>query len=309
METELARLPLTLFAGVAMLTLHSMVSVAQTNQLTVSPGNIYRFGDTRDMDCTVQMEITGSLASNASAITDVRIHRATDDTGKDLTHRVVHFPRFGVYPFAAPAAATGKTTGWLAVLHLKSPGESAKTIQQIQGEIDLAFPTAENGGLLKVTNLMANPGQEINAASLAKHGIKLTFHTFESYADFHRANPKKYVDDRELVVERNCFSGIYGSPTNPPRSSIAIQVEDPRKMLIGLGFETQDGQRFRATSSCALPTFRCYRFEKPPPPDLNLVVTVAAPGVIRTELFSMVDTELPWNRAPKLPAEPPDPIR
>jgi hypothetical protein len=280
---------------------------ARTNQLVVSAGGISRFGDTRDLDCTVQMNIVGELATAAASITDIRIHRAVDDTGKDLTTRNRTMPQFPASRFGKNSGRVFNQSGWLAVLNLKSPGATAKTIREIRGEIDLAVPTWDNGGLLKVTNFMAKPGQVINAASLAYHGIQLTFHTLESYADFQRANPKQYVDATDLQIERSCFSGIYGSPTNPPRNSVAIQVEDPHQVLLGIRFESNDGTRVETTTSYSRPNFRCYRFAQPPPSDLNLIVSVAAPGVVQTQPFALENVWLPWDRSPGSPyLDPPD---
>jgi hypothetical protein len=302
-----ARLGYVLLVGAALSRLAVPAAAAQTNELVASAGSIFRYGDVRDPDCTVQMNIVGELATAAERITDIRIHRAMDDTGKDLTQQIRNMPQFPASRFGKNSGRVFNQSGWTAILNLKSPGATAKTIREIRGEIDLAIPTWENGGLLKVTNFMANPGQVIAAANLAKHGIKLTFHTLESYADFQRANPKQYVDATDLQIERRCFSGIYGSPTNPPRNSVAIQVEDPNRVLLGFGFENKDGPRANATTICSLPHFHCYRFGPPPPADLNLIVSVAAPGVVQTRSFTLENVWLPWDRSPGSPyLDPPD---
>jgi hypothetical protein len=305
--TRSGRLGYVLFVGAVMAGSALPAATTQTNELAVSAGGISRFGDTRDLDCTVQMNIVGELATAAASITDIRIHRAVDDTGKDLTTRNRTMLQFPASRFGKNSGRVFNQSGWLAVLNLKSPGATAKTIQEIRGEIDLAVPTWDNGGLLKVTNFMANPGQVIAAANLAKHGIKLTFHTLESYTDFQRANPKQYLDATDLQIERSCFSGIYGSPTNPPRNSVAIQVEDPHQVLLGIRFESNIGTRVEATTSCSLPNFGCYRFAQPPPSDLNLIVSVAAPGVVQTQPFALKNVWLPWDRSPGSPyLDPPD---
>jgi len=272
----------------------SMVAHAQTGQLNLTPGQIFRFGDTRDMDCTVQLKFTGSLLTNANMVVDIRVFRAVDDRGKDLNERVAGRPWFGVSPLYNQPGRVPGLIGWRAVLPLKCPGESAKTIKAVSGEIDLAFPTEATGGLLRVANFMAHPGQVVAAPNLARQGVKLTFHSFESYVQFERAHPKKYVEDTVLKIERSCFSGILGSPTNPPRTSLAIAVEDPNRVLLGFAFETSDGKRVRATATCQLSGFRCYRFQQPPSSKLNLIVAVAAPGVVHTEPFRLADIELPW---------------
>jgi hypothetical protein len=281
-------------ALVATLTLAaaSTVALAQTNQFTVTPRAIIRVGNMRDPDCTVQIAITGT---KAAAITDIRVQRAVDDEGKELKRPLPFDPRFNVCPFNDLDAQGHLQPGWLATLALRGPSEPARTIQQISGEMDLAFPTRENGGLLEVTNFMANPGSALSDADIRKHGIQLTFHTLESYIDYERAHPKQYVDPSEVEIEQRCFSGIYGSPTNPPRCSVALRVEDPKKLLIGLAFKTAAGEKLQPTATWAGTNFRCYRFAKPVPADLILVVTVAAPGVVRTEPFLLSNIKLPWK--------------
>lgn len=307
MTPQPLRLGYVLIVGAALFGAALPAVTAQTNELVVSAGPIFRYGDARDLDCTVQMNIMDELATAAERITDIRIHRAVDDTGKDLTRRNNATPPLPPSRFGKNSGRVFNQSGWMAILNLKSPGATAKTIREIRGEIDLAVPTWENGGLLRITNFMAAPGRVIKAANLAQHGIKLTFHTLESYTDFQRANPKQYVDATDLQIERRCFSGIYGSPTNPPRNSVAIQVEDPNRVLLGFGFETKDGTRADATTSYSLPNFRCYRFAQPPPADLNLIVSVAAPGVVQTRPFALENVWLPWDRSPGSPyLDPPD---
>lgn len=289
---------LTLFLGGALLSPVVSFATEQTNDFTVGAGNIFYYGYTRDLDCSVQLVLAGSLMSNVVAITDARITRAVDDTGKDLKTSAAGFS-------AADAFARRVPKGWLQILRLKCPDKSAQKIQQLKGEIDLAVPTKENGGRFVVENFMSKPGQVINDARLDKYGIKLTFQTLESYTDFQRAHPKQYVDGMDIEVEKNCFSGIYGSPTNPPRTSVAIQIDDPQKKLIGLSFETADDSDFRNVRTFNFPSYRCFHFDAPLPNGLKLVVFVAAPGVIQTKQFSLKDVELPWTKLPAQQHESP----
>ena len=266
----------------------STVALAQTNRLTISAGNLARFGTQGDMNCVVQLIITNTTAS---AIRDIRVHRAVDDQGKDLNRAIADEPLFD----ELDAMRLYNQMGWLAVLHLKAPDDSARTIKELSGEIDMAFPTRENGGLVQITNFMAHPGSPIPSAGLAKLGIRLTFQTLESFEAYQRAHPKPYVDPHVVAIEENCFTGIYNSPTNPPRSSVAIQVEDPNKVLIGFAFETAAGKKISPAHTSVWPDIRCYHFAKSLPDDLNLVVTATAPGVIHTEPFRLTEIKLPWK--------------
>jgi len=73
-------------------------------------------------------------------------------------------------------------------------------------------------------------------------------------------------------------------------------VEDPNKVLLSVMFETRDGKQLSTIKAVQLDKFRSYGFQQPPPSDLNLVVAVVAPGVVRTEQFILADVELPWAR-------------
>src|SRR5262245_12223358 len=81
--------------------LTATTAVAQTNRLNFSPGEIFRFGDTRDLDCTVQMKVTSSLLTNRNYVKDIRVLRAVDDQGKDLNKLVASYPKCSLFPLPA----------------------------------------------------------------------------------------------------------------------------------------------------------------------------------------------------------------
>ena len=277
-------------------------ALTQTNELVVSSGYIGRYGPTHDMEMSVQLKF-GGIASNAFALSNVKITRASDDTGKELTGAASRFGSDG----PAWRAAREDEWQWLQPIRLKHPTKSARMIRHLEGEVDLAIPTMSNGGRFTIEDFMARPGESIRDARLDQYGITLIYHTMESFIDFQRAHPKQYVDEQDLRTERQCFTGIYGSPDDPPRKSVAIQVNDPQRKLLGFSFEKADGVALKAKQSSSSPHFRCYRFDVVPPKDLRLVVLVAAPGVVRTERFALTNVWLPWDFSPGSPyADPPE---
>lgn len=264
---------------------------AQTNGLVVSAGYVTRFGWMEEPICSVQLQFSGALAADACTLSSVQIKRASDDTGKDLLQT-----RRSYLGLNSPYRSRSE---WYQPVELKCPANSARMIQHLEGEVDLALPTTENGGRFTIENFMARPGEFLRNARLEQFGIKLTYHTLESYNDWQRAHPKPYVDSEDLRAEK-CFQGIYGSPEDPPRKSVGIAVDDPRQKLLGLAFEQPDGTCLQAQRSSSGSVY-CYEFDAVPPRDLTLVVLVAAPGVIRTERFSVENIWLPWDRSPGSP--------
>lgn len=281
----------------------SALRTSAADLLFVTNGFISRAGVSGEILCAVQLRFSGALASNALLISDVRITHAEDDAGDQLAmvRRPGRVPGHGMYnPLVVPHGQL-----WYEVV-LACPGPSAHMIKRLEGEVDLAVPTAENGGRFTIENFMAQPGRPIRDPRLDKYGLNLIYHTLETYHDSQRTN-RSYFGSPS--TERCCFTGIYGNPTNPPRKSVAIQIDDPEKKLIGLAFERTDGNPLEVTETCEGLRLRCYTFDTVPPKDLKLVVFVAAPGVIRTERFVLENIWLPWDRSAGSPYADPSELR
>jgi len=277
----------------APLKVDAQFTFTQLDGLQIRVTGIGRFGDTRDLDCSIGLMFTGEKVCQAFSMSLVKIIQAVDDTGMDLVRTNKHFFDADGSPSAKTALGFVRTIGGL-----KAPSPNAKTIRHLEGEVNLAIPTTSNGGRFVVENFMSRAGEVIHHARLEEYGIKLTYHTLESYVDFQRAQRKKYVDALESSIEKSCFSGIYGNPTNPPRTAVAIQIDDPQQKLLSFAFERADGKPLRATGTSTFPGFHCYRFDAVPPNDLKLVVFVAAPGAVSTEWFSLENIRLPWVDPP-----------
>ncbi|HEY5043178.1 MAG TPA: hypothetical protein VIK53_14385, partial [Verrucomicrobiae bacterium] len=62
----------------------------QLDGLQIQVASIYRFGDSRDLDCSVGLKFTGAKADSSIGMSPVKIIQAVDDTGMDLVRTNKH---------------------------------------------------------------------------------------------------------------------------------------------------------------------------------------------------------------------------
>ena len=251
--------------------------LASTNLdgLHIAVANIYRSGDSRDLDCSIGFNFSGEMTERAIGLSSVKILEAVDDTGKSLIRTNRHSV---VDDRLAPAR---RISGLWQLAHgLKSPAPNAKTIRHLEAEVELYTPTTNTPVL---TNFMSKPGKVLHQETLDQYPIKIIY---ESEAN--DAPPGS------LIIDRNAGK------------SILLRVDDPQHKLVKMAFQKVDG-RMLATPRVGRSVFGSHTdyhfvFPKPPPHDLNLVVYVATPKATDKVRFGLDNIRLPWVDLPNFEA-------
>ncbi len=256
---------------------------------------------------TLNLEFGGDLTARSVGLADVRLLAAEDESGNDLLLRP---PKPAIIPsFRVLPAFGNPDTSRRASVQLRCPTAPALRIAHLRGEVDLWVTDGVEGGRAVVEHFRQHPGTRLAHPELERHGITLTYHTFESFRSWKEAHtlPGRWDNQWLDAIERNCFSGFLGDPDTVPRREVTLLVDDPRQKLIRIEFQRADGQTFReiGTDTVSAKTggqFRRFRFGEAPPQDLRLIAHLDAPGVKQSRPFALTNLWLPYANPPELTA-------
>ena len=93
---------------------------------------IHRFGDTRDLDCSISLEFSGIRITNAGGMSPIRVILAIDDTGRSLMRT-----KQPVAPFSTLSPRRTTDGYWQQVTGLRSPATNATAIRLLECETEL----------------------------------------------------------------------------------------------------------------------------------------------------------------------------
>jgi len=245
--------------------------------LQISVASIYRFGDSRNLDCSIGLKFTGEKADRAISISPVKIIQAVDDTGMDLVRTNKHsFPGDDWLP------SRTSLWFWQTVGGLKAPAPEAKAIRHLEAEVVLFAPTANTPVL---TNFMSRPGTVLHQVTLDQYQVKISYDR----------ETNSLPPSGSLIIDNSSAAKTAGK-------TILLKVDDPQHKLVSLAFQ-KTGGGILATISKNQSVFGShteftYGFLEVPPPDLNLVVYVASPEASDKVRFSLDNIRLPWVDTP-----------
>lgn len=226
--------------------------------------------------CQVQLRVSGDEVADAFDISSIRITTAVDDTGRDLKLDPEH-------DRMRPPFSSGRfyAVQFSHTVELSSPARSARFIKTLEGELDLLFPTPENGGMVIVRDFLKHPGELLSNPSLKSSNISITFLDKDS-------------------AENNWNGGVPVSPRMPHnafRSGSAHQlrfsVDDPDHRLADMAFIDAYGRQLPTGGSTYGSTIRTYTLQENVPSNLQLYIYLTVPAAIKTIPFKIENIELP----------------
>lgn len=120
---------------------HAQLGETNFDGIWIDARMIHRSGDTRDLDCSISLEFTGSKATATTRMSPIRVIQAIDDTGRSLMRTKP--PTASVTAGKSPWRASGENPGfWQHVTGLRSPATNATAIRLLEGEMELQPRTA-----------------------------------------------------------------------------------------------------------------------------------------------------------------------
>jgi hypothetical protein len=277
-------------AAAACATLEIPAEAAQTINVAVGEVSDNRTTGAFFSECKLELKFTGDAASDAAAVRRVRVKKAIDELGRDLSRSDSEesFHSFN----------SGQRNGVLKTeLRLRNPSRNAGTIKIVDGEVELFSPTAANGGVLTIKDILKHPAEPVQTEALKKYGVELIYLTKESY----EAKKKQIQDQKKSDADGKLgeafgelFKGMFGGMmASDSKNSVKLYVKDPEKRVVDVEFQDASGNALKTGNSWSMGELRQIEFKSAPPADTQLLIHLATPEALQTFAFKVENVPLP----------------
>jgi hypothetical protein len=241
-------------------------------------------------ECKLELKFLGDAASDATTVRQVRVIKAIDELGRDLT-RADSSDSFG-------SSSSGQRNGALkSEIRLRNPSRNATVIKLVEGEVEFFNPSKSNGGILTAPDILKHPAEPVQNATLKKYGIEVMYLTKESYEAKKKEIEAKQKNEAGAKLGEafgDLFKGMFGSMmTSEGKNAVKLYVKDPEKRVIELEFQDAAGKPLKRGSSWSSGEMRQFEFNAPPPADAQLVVHLATPESLQIFPFKVENIPLP----------------
>ncbi|MEP7271559.1 MAG: hypothetical protein ABI882_08630 [Acidobacteriota bacterium] len=225
-------------------------------QVRVMPGDVK---DTRRTDgffnkLEVEMKVVGEILTEAKGVR-VIVARAVDETGKDLMPEKVKENEFK--ELDTPDTSTIKVE-----FELKNPARQALAVQEISGTVELFVPKRDPSAMVTIPSLGTAVGRAFVSPALKAAGIEVSIWNKEQYQTRKKTEEerlkKAFEEKKKKAAESGTpdedlgdalanglmkiFGGLFGALTEMGENGIAIQVNDPKRQLVGIEFRDASGK-------------------------------------------------------------------
>jgi hypothetical protein len=241
-------------------------------------------------ECKLELKFTGDAANDAASVRKVRVKKAVDDLGRDLSRndQQESFGSFG----------SSQRNGVLKTdLRLRNPSRNASVIKLVDGEVEFFSPTSANGGILTIKDILKHPAEPVQNEVLKKYGIEVMYLTKEAYEikkkqfeEQQRSEAGGKIGEGFGELFKGMFGGMMFSDT---KNSVKLYVKDPEKRVIDVEFQDAAGQALKSGSSWSMSELRQIEFKAPAPADTQLRIHLATPAALQTFAFKVENIALP----------------
>ena len=241
-------------------------------------------------ECKLELKFTGDAATDAASVRQVRVKKAVDELGRDLTREDASD--------SLGFSSSGQRSGVLKTeLRLRNPSRNATVIKSVAGEVELFSPTLANGGILTIKDILRHPAEPVANATLKKYGIELMYLTKESYEAKRKEieNQQKNAAGGQMGEAFNdLFKGMFGGTmSSDTKNNLKLYVKDPEKRVVELEFQDASAKPLKHRSRWASGELRQIELNAPPPDDAQLMVRLATPEALQTFPFAVENIPLP----------------
>jgi hypothetical protein len=242
-------------------------------------------------ECKLELKFTGDAANDAATVRQVRVTKAVDDQGRDLTKKDDDRQSFSSF-------SSGRRQGVLKTdLRLRNPSRNASAIKLVDGEVEFFSPTPANGGVLTIKDILKHPAEPVQNEALKKYGIEIMYLTKEAYD----AKKKQFEEQQKSEAGGKVgeafgelFKGMFsGMMSSEGKNSVKLYVKDPDKRVVNVEFEDAAGQPLKSGSSWSMGEMRQVEFKSAPPADTQLRIHLATPAALQTFAFKVENIALP----------------
>jgi hypothetical protein len=280
------------FIGLAVLLHAQDAAKAPALHATVGDVTDNRTTGSFNSECKIELKFTGDAAADATDIHQVRVTKALDELGRDLVpkEKADHVGGFA-------SAFHHRQNGLTAEVVLRNPSRNASVIKLVEGEVEFFNPTAQNGGILVVKDVLKHPAEPVENATLKKYGIEVIYLTKDSYAA-----KKKQIEEQEKsgsggVIGQafgDLFKGMFGGMmASDSKNAIKLYIKDADKRVVDFEFQDANGQPLKSQGSWSMNEMHNLDLNAPPPADAQLLIHLATPAATQIFPFKLENIPLP----------------
>jgi hypothetical protein len=274
------------------LSIQVLLAQPQKPEVFASAGDITdkRSSGTFSGECTIDIKFSGDTAATAGSVRQVRITKAIDETGRDLTSDgKEHFSGFGDLNRSGQTVLKKEVT-------LKNPSRNAHVIKLIEGQASFFSPTEANGGKTIIKDALAHPGEPFDNPILKHLKIQITYLTKES-VEAAKQKKKATATAGDKLGEGladafgSMFSGFGASSRE--KGAIDLQVIDPDKRFVKAEFQDANGKTIESQGQMSYGDFHHYGLKTAPSAGTEMVLYLATADASVTVPFKLENIPLP----------------
>jgi hypothetical protein len=279
----------TVLAAAACATLDAPGGTAQTINTSVGDVSDNRSTGSFGSECKLELKFTGDAANDAAVVRHVRVKKAIDELGRDLSRSD---DRESFHSFNS-----GQKDGVLKTeLRLRNPSRNSSTIKLVDGEVELFSPTMANGGVLIIKDILKHPAEPVQNEALKKYKVEVVYLTKESYEAKKKQIQEQQKSDPDGKLGEafgDLFKGMFGGMASDSKNGVKLYVKDPEKRVVDVEFQDASGNALKTGSIWWMGDLRQTEFKSAPPPDTQLLIRLATPEALRTFAFKVENVPLP----------------
>lgn len=236
----------------------------------------HRYSRENSSTCNLQVKFSGKLVQESKGVLETRVIKAVNNLGEDVT-------RSKPKPYEPLMAllTTGARQG--NILRLQASHRQARNLT-IEGEADLFYPTATNGGLVIKTNFINDADVWLQAPELTRANVKVMFVGREHFDTFFKAWREQ---------NRGPYSTGGNSNPDPRKCALRFRIEGKVQTVARVELEEPGGKLVQPLRAMAMENYLLIDFPSPPPTEARLLIYLAVPEARRTVPFKLENVALP----------------
>jgi hypothetical protein len=237
----------------------------------------------------VRLTFAGGPVPGSAGLRGLRIHTVATDEGRRATVAAgseSSSPQFSPLQEFSGSGRILQRDIWLDV------PPSTKAIRTLQGEAELFFPAASNGGRVEFAALLGRAGERLEHPSFASNNVQVTFLGVESFETRRRIES----------TNRIRFVGALPSPPLAEKAadSLLFSITDPEARVGNVSFHARDGEPLPVLTqmieselqSPRSNRWQLYTFKTAPPPGTSVTILVITPQSLERIPFQVENIPL-----------------
>jgi hypothetical protein len=246
---------------------------------------------------SIRLELEGIAASEVSAA-KVKITKAVDDTGRDLTDPEKEEPQFQTMMGPMSLGEDADRPAMLEVT-LKNPDRDALTVKEVTGEVSFYMPGKDPNAVADFPKFKSLAGKPITHRALKANGVEISvLSEAQLEADKKKAMEAKRKEAKAEGADEEAITYMVSSVEEyflkPDAGEFVLRIKDPKKLIHELSFLPPSGEPQRLFSQERDGGYTVISsFGETVDENWGLRVSLRTPKTVSVHKLELKDVELP----------------